>query len=406
MSETGRDAVIVAAARTPIGRAHKGSLAGVRPDDLIAGIVDATLAQVPELTETAIDDLIAGCALPGGEQGFNIARIAALLLGFDHLPGVTVNRFCTSSLQAIRMAAHAIGCGEADAIIAAGVESQSRLAYGSSDSWPGTENPAFAGACTRTAAGARGELPPWSDPRRSGTQPDPYIAVGLAAENAADHYGITRADMDAYAARSQQATQRALADGLHEVVPVKTPDGVTVTRDDCPRAGVTTQALAALPPRFRPGGRVTAGNAAPLSDAAAAVVVMSAAAARERGITPLARVVATAVSTSSPEIEGPAPVQATRQVLARSGLTLADLDVIAGNEPFAAQVLAYCAELGLDPDRMNTLGGSIALGEAYGAAGARLTTTALQTLRHTGGGTALISVVAAGGQGMAMILER
>jgi len=233
-----------------------------------------------------------------------------------------------------------------------------------------------------------------------------YIAVGLAAENAADHYGITRADMDAYAARSQQATQRALTDGLHEVVPVKTPDGTTVTRDDCPRAGVTTRALAALPPRFREDGRVTAGNAAPLSDGAAAVIVMSQASAAERGITPLARIVATAVSTSSPEIEGPAPALATRQVLTRAGMTLADVDVIAGNEPFAAQVLAYCAELGLDPNRMNTLGGSIALGEAYGAAGARLTTTALQTLQHTGGATALISIVAAGGQGMAMILER
>jgi acetyl-CoA C-acetyltransferase len=406
MSRTGREAVIVAAARTPIGRAHKGSLTGVRPDDLLAGIAGAALARVPELAETDVEDLIAGCALPGGEQGFNIARIAALLLGFDHLPGVTVNRFCTSSLQGIRMAAHAIGCGEADAIIAAGVESQSRLVHGSSDSWPGTESPAFAGACARTAARARGELPRWSDPRHTGRHPDPYIAVGLAAENAADHYGITRAEMDAYAARSQQATQLALAAGLHEVAAVKTPDGTAVTRDDCPRAGVTTQTLAALPPRFRADGRVTAGNAAPLSDAAAAVIVMSAAAARERGIAPLARIVATAVSASSPEIEGPAPVQATRQVLTRAGMTLADMDVIVGNEPFAAQVLAYCAELSLDPARMNTLGGSIALGEAYGAAGARLTTTALHTLRHTGGATALISVVAAGGQGMAMILER
>ncbi|MFI6317626.1 acetyl-CoA C-acyltransferase [Nonomuraea sp. NPDC050556] len=400
------DAVIVSAVRSPIGRAHKGSLAGVRPDDLLATVVEAAVSQVPELRPGDLDDLIAGCALPGGEQGFNIARIAAVLLGWDHLPGVTVNRFCTSSLQAIRMAAQAVRCGDAQVVVAGGVESQSRLAAGSSDSWPGTENPAFARAMRRSAEHAAGGVPAWSDPRSSGELPDPYIAVGLAAENVADRYAITRADMDAYAARSQQRTQHALQAGLHAPLPIKTPDGRLITVDDCPRIGVTVQSLAALPARFRPDGRVTAGNSAPLSDGAAAVVVMSDEQARRRGIRPQARIVATAVSALSPEIEGPAPVAATRAVLDRAGMTLGDLDLVTGNEPFAAQVLAYCAELGLDPGRMNPAGGSIALGEPYGAAGARLTTTALELLRHHDGQTALISVVAAGGLGMAMIIER
>jgi acetyl-CoA C-acetyltransferase len=398
--------VIVSAVRTPIGRAHKGSLTDMRPDDLLATVVDAALAQVPQIGPADLDDLIAGCALPGGEQGFNIARISALLLGMDHLPGMTVNRFCTSSLQAIRLAAQAVRCGDAQIVVAAGVESQSRLARGSSDSWPGSENPAFADAMTRSARTAGGGVPPWTDPRLRGEHPDPYIAVGLAAENVADHYNITRADMDAYAAQSQQRAQHALTTGLHQVLPLKTPAGLHITTDDCPRADVTTHTLAALPPRFRPDGRVTAGNSAPLSDGAAAVIITSEQAARDHGITPLARILHTAVSALSPEIEGPAPVAATRTVLARAGMTLNDIDVIAANEPFAAQILAYCTELGLDPDRVNTPGGSIALGEAYGAAGARLTTTALHTLHHTSTDTALISIVAAGGQGMAMLLQQ
>ncbi|MFF1675105.1 acetyl-CoA C-acyltransferase [Streptomyces sp. NPDC058256] len=401
-------AVITSAVRTPIGRAHKGTLATLRPDDLLAGTVAEALARVPGLEPGRVDDLIVGCALPGGEQGFNIARIAAVLLGWDHVPGVTVNRFCTSSLQAIRMAAQAVRCGDADVVVAAGVESQSRLAHGSSDNWPDTENPSFREARRRTARRSGPAAGPWSDPRTGNALPDPYIPVGLAAENTADLYGITRTAMDAYAARSHHLTQAALAEGFHfgDIVPVKVPDGTTVTSDDCPRTGVTVQSLAALTPRFRPDGRVTAGNSAPLSDGAAAVVVMSESHARAHGHTPLARVLATAVSAGTPETEGPVPVSATRSALTRAGLTLADIDTVAGNEPFAAQVLAYCAELGLDPDRMNPHGGSIALGEPYGAAGARLTTTALRTLRHDDLTTALVTVVAAGGQGMAMVLER
>lgn len=402
------DAVIVSTVRTPIGRAHKGSLAAVRPDDLLAHTAAEAVARIPGLTADSIDDLIVGCALPGGEQGFDIARIAAVLLGWDHVPGVTVNRFCTSSLQAIRMAAQAVRCGDANVVVAAGVESQSRLSRGSSDTWPDTENPAFTEAKERTLARSAGGAAPWTDPRRQGALPDPYIPVGLAAENVADVYGISRRDMDAYAARSHHLTQQALADGFHlgDIVPVKSPDGATATTDDCPRAGVTTDTLAELAPRFRPDGRVTAGNSAPLSDGAAAVVVMSEPYARAHGHTPLARILSTAVSASTPETEGPAPVAATRTALTRAGLSLTDIDTIAGNEPFAAQVLAYCIELGLDPARMNTHGGSIALGEPYGAAGARLTTTALTTLRHDNHTTALVTVVAAGGQGMAMVIER
>ncbi|MDX6740718.1 acetyl-CoA C-acyltransferase [Actinocorallia sp. A-T 12471] len=397
------DPVIVSVVRTPIGRAHKGSLAAFRPDDLLAATVEAALARVPELDPRDLDDLIAGCALPGGEQGFNIARITALLLGLDHLPGVTVNRFCTSSLQALRQAAQTIRCGDAEAVVACGVESQSRLARGSSDAWPDTENPAFAEAKARTGRSARGELA-WRDPRLTGDAPDPYIAVGLAAENVADHYGISREEMDAYAARSHQRAQRHAR--AHRMIALKTPDGVRVTGDDCPRAGVTPATLSGLVPRFRDGGRVTAGNSAPLSDGAAAAVVMAGDAARARGIRPLARILATGVSAMSPEIEGPAPVAATREALAKAGMALDDVDVLTGNEPFAAQVLAYCAELGIDPARMNPLGGSIALGEPYGAAGVRNVSTALDALHHTGAATALVSIVAAGGQGMALVLER
>ncbi|NEA56214.1 acetyl-CoA C-acyltransferase [Streptomyces sp. SID13666] len=401
-------AVIVSTVRTPIGRAHKGSLAEVRPDDLLARTVAEALARVPGLLPESVDDLVVGCALPGGEQGFNIARIAAILLGWDHVPGVTVNRFCTSSLQAVRMAAQAVRCGDADVVVAAGVESQSRLAHGSSDTWPGTENPAFGVAGQRTVERSGPGTAPWSDPRDKGGTPDPYIPVGLAAENVADVYGITRTDMDAYAARSHRLTQLALAESFHfgDIVAVKSPDGTTTATDDCPRTGVTERTLAALPPRFRPDGRITAGNSAPLSDGAAAVVVMSEEYARAHGHIPLARILSTGVSAATPETEGPAPVVATRTALARAGLSLSDLDTVAGNEPFAAQVLAYCAELGLDPERMNPHGGSIALGEPYGAAGARLTTTALTALRHDDRSTALVSVVAAGGQGMAMVLER
>ncbi|WP_393087392.1 acetyl-CoA C-acyltransferase [Streptomyces sp. LN704] len=401
-------AVITSAVRTPIGRAHKGVLATLRPDDLLARTLAEVMARTPDLHPGQVDDLVVGCALPGGEQGFNIARIAAVLLGWDHVPGVTVNRFCTSSLQAIRMAAQAVRCGEADVVIAAGVESQSRLTHGSSDTWPGTENPAFHTAGHRTVRRSQADAGPWSDPREQGGHPDPYIPVGLAAENTADLYGISRGDMDAYAARSHHLTQQALDQGFHfgDIVPIKTMDGTTATADDCPRTGVTQQSLAALPPRFRPDGRVTAGNSAPLSDGAAAVVVMSETYAHAHGHTPLARILATAVSAGTPETEGPVPVAATRTALTRAGLSLADVGTVAGNEPFAAQILAYCAELGLEPERMNPHGGSIALGEPYGAAGARLTTTALTTLRHDDVGTALISVVAAGGQGMALLLER
>ncbi|GAA3235405.1 acetyl-CoA C-acyltransferase [Actinocorallia longicatena] len=401
MSTVPPEAVIVSAVRSPIGRAGDGSLAGVRADDLLAAVVEAALARVPELDPTGVDELIAGWASQEGGPGANIARIAALLLGWDHLPGVTVNRFCASSLQAIRQAAQAVRCGDASVVIAGGVESSSLR----SSEPGGAENPVFAEAGERSAAAAQGGGRAWTDPRLRGELPDPYIAAGLAAENVADRYGITRADMDAYAAQSQRRALEAAARGLHEMMPVKAPGGRKVQADDCPRAGVTAGSLSALPPLFRPDGRVTAGNSAPASDGAAAVIVMSAELAAIRGIEPLARIRATAVSALSPELEGPSPVAATRAALARAGMSLADIDVVTTNEPFAAQVLAYCSDLGLDPARVNAPGGSIALGEPQGATGARLAATTLETLRHSGTGTALVTLSARGGQGMAMVLE-
>ena len=401
--------VIVSAVRSPIGRAPQGQLAAVRPDDLLSTVISCALARTPHLGSADVNDLIVGCALPGGEQGFNIARIAAVLLGWDHVPAVTVNRFCTSSLQAVRMAAQSVRCGDADVVIAAGVESQSRLTRGHSDNWPGTHNPVFAAAQQRTVEHLRGRGEPWTDPRAAGRLPDPYLPVVLAAEHTARHYGISRAAMDAYAVRSQMLAEEAWRSGFFRPEVVEIPTGVQdhkCVRDECVRTGVSAETLASLPPAACPGGLVTAGNSAPLSDGAAAVVVMDESAAQARGITPLARILATGVSALTPETEGPAPVHSVRMALARARLDLADLDVIAGNEPFAAQMLAFCAELKLDPHRVNTHGGSIALGEPYGAAGARLITTALNTLRQDDATLALVSVVAAGGQGMAVLLER
>ena len=402
------EAVIVATARSPIGRAGKGSLASIRPDDLTAQIVTAALAKVPQLDPADVSDLILGCGLPGGEQGFNMARVVAILLGHDHLPGTTVNRYCSSSLQTTRMAFHAIKAGEGDVYISAGVECVSRLAKGSSDSWPDTQNPAFSDARRRTERIAGGEAGPWHDPREDGLMPDIYVAMGQTAENVAELRGITREEQDEFAVRSQNLAEKAIANGFwqREIIPVTLPDGSVVTADDGPRPGTTIEKVAALKPVFRPDGTVTAGNCCPLNDGAAAVVVMSDIKAAELGITPLARIVSSGVTALSPEIMGLGPVEASRQALARAGMAIDDIDLVEINEAFAAQVIPSYTDLGVDLAKLNVNGGAIALGHPFGMTGARITTTLLNSLQFHDATLGLETMCVGGGQGMAMIFER
>ncbi|HEY6797400.1 MAG TPA: acetyl-CoA C-acetyltransferase [Kineosporiaceae bacterium] len=402
------EAVIVAAARSPIGRAGKGSLVGARADELTAQLVRAALDQVPQLDPAEIDDLMLGCGLPGGEQGFNLARVVAVLLGYDTLPGTTITRYCSSSLQTTRMAFHAIRAGEGGVFVSAGVETVSRFGRGTSDSWPDTRNPRFVDAEARTRARAAEGTTAWTDPRQDGELPDVYIAMGQTAENLALAKGVTREDMDAFAVRSQNLTEKAIADGFYaqEISPVTLPDGSVASADDGPRAGVTYEAVSALAPVFRPDGRITAGNCCPLNDGAAALVVMSDTRADELGITPLARIVSTGVSALSPEIMGLGPVEASRQALARAGMTIDDIDLAEINEAFAAQVLPSARELGIDEDRLNVHGGAIALGHPFGMTGARITCTLLNGLRARDKQIGLETMCVGGGQGMAMIVER
>jgi acetyl-CoA C-acetyltransferase len=402
------DAVIVATARSPIGRAFKGSLKDLRSDDLTATIVRAALDQVPQLDPLDVDDLMLGCGLPGGEAGFNMARVVAVLLGYDHLPGTTLTRYCASSLQTTRMAMHAIKAGEGEVFISVGVETVSRHVKGSSDSLPDTTNPLFADAGARTATVAQGGAEGWHDPREDGVLPDAYIAMGQTAENVASIRGISRAEQDEFAVRSQNLAEQAIKNGFYarEITPVELPDGTTVDRDDGPRPGVTLDAIATLKPVFRPDGTVTAGNCCPLNDGAAAVVVMSDRKARELGITPLARIAATGVSALSPEIMGLGPVEATRQALRRVGMTISDIDLVEINEAFAAQVIPAYRELGIDIDRLNVHGGAIALGHPFGMTGARITTTLLNGLVTRDETVGLETMCIGGGQGMAMIVER
>ncbi|MDN5747825.1 MAG: acetyl-CoA C-acetyltransferase [Pseudonocardia sp.] len=402
------EAVIVAAARSPIGRAFKGSLAGMRADDLTAQMVRAALAQVPALDPADIDDLMLGCGLPGGEQGFNMARVVAVLLGHDTLPGTTVTRYCSSSLQTTRMALHAIKAGEGDVFISAGVETVSRFSAGNSDSLPDTHNPLFADAGERTKATAESGTDTWTDPRTEGRLPDAYISMGQTAENLARAKGVTREDMDRFGVRSQNLAEQSIADGFfaREISPVTLPDGTVVAADDGPRAGTTYEGVSQLKPVFRPDGLITAGNACPLNDGAAALVIMSDTRAAELGLTPLARVVSTGVSGLSPEIMGLGPVEASKQALARAGMTIDDVDLVEINEAFAAQVLPSARELGVDEDRLNVHGGAIALGHPFGMTGARITTTLLNGLRARDTTIGLETMCVGGGQGMAMVLER
>ncbi|MBC3192171.1 acetyl-CoA C-acetyltransferase [Pseudonocardia sp. C8] len=401
------DAVVVSTARSPIGRAVKGSLAQMRPDDLAAATVRAALDRVPGLDPSALDDLMLGCGCPGGEQGHNMARVVAVLLGLDTVPATTVTRYCASSLQTLRMAFHAIRAGEGSSFVAAGVETVSRFDRGHSDSVPGTTNPVFGDAGARTARLAATGAP-WADPRASGALPDVYIAMGQTAENVARLYGVSRADQDEFACRSQNLAEEAVASGFwdREITPVTTPDGTVVTRDDGPRSGVTVEKLAALDPVFRADGTVTAGNCCPLNDGAAALVVTSDERARDLGLTPLARIVATGVSGLSPEIMGVGPVQATTNALAAAGMTISDIDLIEINEAFAAQVLASQRELKLDLDRLNVNGGAIAVGHPFGMTGARLVTTMINSLEWHDAQVGLVTMCVGGGQGMAVVLER
>ncbi|MCU1460554.1 MAG: 3-ketoacyl-CoA thiolase [Acidimicrobiales bacterium] len=396
------EAVIVATARSPIGRANKGSLVDMRPDDLSAEIIKSVLGKVPGLDPNQVEDVIWGCGQPAGEAGTNVARVAALLAGVD-VPGVTVNRYCSSSLQTIRMAGHAIKAGEGDIFVAGGVETVSRFQYGAADTGP--HNPKFAAAHERTKEREAGGSPPWAPP--SGL-PDVYIAMGQTAENVAQYEKVTRQEMDEFAALSQQRAVRSQENGFfeREITPITLPDGTVVTKDDGPRAGTTVEKLAELKPVFRPDGSVTAGNSCPLNDGAAAVIVMSDTRADELGITPLARIVASGVSALNPEIMGLGPIEASRQALKRAGMTIDDIDLVEINEAFAAQVVPSAKHLGIPWDKLNVNGGSIALGHPFGMTGARIMTTLLNGLEDAGKSYGLETMCVGGGQGMAMIVER
>ena len=378
------DAVIVSTARTPIGRAAKGSLVSARPDDLAAFAVDAALAKVPQLPREEIVDVMIGCGFPQERQGMNLGRRVALLAGLpETVPGTTVNRFCASSLQTIRMAFHAIRAGEGEAFVAGGVESTSQVS-----GYPKSEeelHPALFGDNAPIA--------------------NVYIPMGLTAENVAERWGVSREDMDRFAQQSQERAVAAQDSGFfaREITPYE-----GVEADDGPRRTSTYEKLAALEPAFKPGGKVTAGNACPLNDGAAAVVVMSASRAAELGIEPRARIIASSVSGIAPEIMGVGPIEAVRKVLAQAGMTIDDVDVMELNEAFAAQVLPVCRELGVDPwsDKLNPHGGAIAVGHPYGMTGARIMNTLLNDLETMDRTVGLETMCVGGGQGMAMLVER
>lgn len=400
------EAVIVSVARSPIGRAMKGSLVEFRPDDLAALMVREALAKVPALDPATLDDLMLGCGQPAGEGGFNMARVVAVLAGLDGVPGVTVNRYCSSSLQTTRMAFHAIKAGEGHAFVSAGVETVSRFAGGFADG--GAQNPRFAAASARSAQRATGGASAWTDPRDAGDLPDVYIAMGQTAENVAQVIGMSRQEQDAFGVRSQNLAEAAIANGFWatDIVPVTTPSGTVVSKDDGPRPGVTVEGVSQLSPVFRPDGTITAGNACPLNDGAAAVVIMSDTRAKDLGLTPLARIVSTGVSGLSPEIMGLGPVEATRKALALAGMTIDDIDLAEINEAFAVQALGSAQQLGIRLEKLNVNGGAIAVGHPFGMTGARITSTLVNSLAFHDKQIGLETMCVGGGQGMAMIIER
>jgi acetyl-CoA C-acetyltransferase len=396
------EAVIVATARTPVGRANKGSLVDCRPDDLSSAIIDAVLGKVAQLDPAQVEDVIWGCGQPAGEAGTNVARVSALLAGID-VPGVTVNRYCSSSLQTIRMAAHAIKAGEGDVFVAGGVETVSRFMNGMADGGPPNEK--FRDARERSKRRSEGGEPKWTPPAGL---PDVYIAMGQTAENVVEAEGVTREEMDEFGARSQQLAVEHQENGFfeREITPVTTPDGTVVTKDDGPRPGTTVEKLATLKPAFRPDGSVTAGNACPLNDGAAAVVVMSDTKANQLGVKPMARIVASGVSALNPEIMGLGPIEASRQALKRANMTIDEIDLVEINEAFAAQVIPSAKHLGVPWEKLNVHGGAIALGHPFGMTGARIMTTLLNGLETEGKRFGLETMCVGGGQGMAMIVER
>ena len=364
------EAVIVATGRSPIGRAFKGSLIDVRPDDLTALVVRAVLAKVPQLDPTTVEDLMLGCGQPAGESGFNIARVAAILAGLDDVPGVTVNRY---------------GNGASD--IGKAI------------------NPIFHDAVERTQHRSERVTEPWTP--QAGL-PDVYIAMGQTAENVAEYEKVSRLEMDEFALRSQELAVAHQENGFfeREIIPVELPNGTIMTKDDGPRAGTTLEKLSTLQPVFREGGTITAGNACPLNDGAAAVIVMSDTRAKELGIKPLARIVSTGVSGLNPEIMGLGPIEACRQALGRAGMSIDDIDLVEINEAFAAQVLPSAKHLGITLDKLNVRGGAIALGHPFGMTGARIMTTLLNSLEDADKRFGMETMCVGGGQGMAMIVER
>ena len=382
--------VVVALGRSPIGRAMKGSLINVRPDDLAAYVVNKVLDRVPQLPREEIEDLICGCGLPGGEQGFNLGRVVSILARLD-VPGTTITRYCASSLQSSRVAAHAIRSGEGDVFLSVGVECVSRFLNGTSD-MPQGQNEKL-------------------QPGNSDGYPDIYIAMGQTAENVAQREEISREEMDQFALRSQQRAVAAQQDGFfgREIIPVPLPDGDGMfTKDDGPRADTSLEKLASLQPVFREGGSVTAGNSCPLNDGAAAVVIISDSRAKQLGITPLARIVSTGLTALAPEYMGLGPIEASRQALQRAGMSIDDVDIVELNEAFAAQVIPSARGIGIDPfdDRFNPHGGAIALGHPFGMTGARILCTLLNDLQTADKTVGLETMCVGGGQGMAMVVER
>ena len=402
------EAVIVSAARSPIGRAHKGSLKDVRADDMLVQTIQAALSAVPGLDPRLIEDIMVGCAQPAGEQGYNLGRIAALQLGLDSVPGTTVQRYCSSSLQTMRMAMHAIRAGEGSVFIAGGVEAVSRFGLGKSDGMPDTRNPLHLAAMDRTLAHSQDPDAKWEDPRVRGELPDIYIGMGETAENVAEMRSVSRQAQDEWAALSHNRAEQARLRGFwtRDITPLTLSDGTVVDADDGPRPGVTAEGISEMQPVFRPHGTVTAANCCSLNDGAAALVIMSDTKAKELGLTPLAKIVSTGLSALSPEIMGLGPVEAVKRALSLANMSVSDIDIMEINEAFAAQVMPSIDDIGIDPERVNVNGGAIALGHPFGMTGARIATTAIHALQERDETFAVETMCVAGGQGMALILER